>query len=259
MLFHHTFLAVSCSSGDSCLSPIMITPLGLNFQEYRWHGRVIITFLLICISLLDINKVARTATANNNKRNGLAEDLQWEMFQWNLTHTPSFARRLDTSEGVNFISHTSDICAHWTGHDGHGRNGKTGNYCRNSMTVTKRRKNGQPSAKNSITQSIQPDMRDATSENNAAIRTKQRMLELSLSISIFKENTYKFTYLRTTARLMREQLVEWCWNWSVSTSNVNVFPTLIFIISGPSKLGWRLSKDDHVSWCDARSAELVAE
>ena len=131
----------------------------------------VLTYLhLAAYTTTDINKIARTATANNNKRNDLAEDLQWEIFQWKLAHAPSFARRLDTSEGVNFTSHTSDLCAYWgTGHDGHARNmsGKLLTQFRDFHQAKEEwatfREN-----KTSITQSIQPAMRDATGENSAA-------------------------------------------------------------------------------------------
>ena len=46
--------------------------------------------------------------AYDKKWNDRAEDLQLEIFQWEFDHVPSFARRLDKSEGVNVISHTYD-------------------------------------------------------------------------------------------------------------------------------------------------------
>ena len=68
----------------------------------------------------EINKIARNFPAYDKKWNERAEDLQLEIFQWEFDHVPSFARRLDKSEGVNFIRHTNDN--YWgTGHNGHGR------------------------------------------------------------------------------------------------------------------------------------------
>ena len=69
----------------------------------------------------EINKIARNFPAYDKKWIYRAEELQWEIFQWKFDHVPSFTRRLDKSEGMNFISHTYDN--YWgTGHNGHGRN-----------------------------------------------------------------------------------------------------------------------------------------
>ena len=69
----------------------------------------------------EIKNIARNFPAYDKKWNDRAEELQWEIFQWKFDHVPSFTRRLDKSEGVNFISHTYDN--YWgTGHNGHGRN-----------------------------------------------------------------------------------------------------------------------------------------
>ena len=131
----------------------------------------VLTYLhLAAYTTTDINKIARTATANNNKRNDLAEYLQWEIFHWKLAHAPSFARRLDTSEGVNFTSHTCDSCAYWwMGHDGHARN-KSGKLLTQFRDFHQAKEEWATfrEKKNSITQSIQPAMRDATGENSAA-------------------------------------------------------------------------------------------
>ena len=51
----------------------------------------------------EINKLARNFPAYDKKWNDRAEDLQWEIFQWKFDHVPSFTRRLDKSEGVNFM------------------------------------------------------------------------------------------------------------------------------------------------------------
>ena len=113
----------------------------------------------------EINKIARNFPAYDKKWNDRAEDLLWEIFLWKFDHVPSFTRRHDKSEGVNFTSHTYDN--YWgTGHNGHGRNmyGKLQSQFR--VCDHAERRLGYPPGKNVTTLSTQPSTGDTPDEIN---------------------------------------------------------------------------------------------